>query len=518
VKRILIPLAGGLVFLGLWLALQTRQPVPAGADVYDNLSVSRHLVQGDGWLCDVVYPVSLAFPWSRCVPQPLVTRPPLPALLLIPGYALAGRDPGRTLTAVWWTQTLLLVLAAAAGWRALARRGHGEVGPAWLLLLAATPLLGIAAAWGWSELVAGVLLLLVWLRWRDRPLAATLRTRTALVDGALAGLVTLTRVELTWIPALWWCLVIAGPGAKAARHRWRLWRPLAWTAVGWLAVTGPWWLRNLVLTGSPGFMAQSYAVELDMAAEPWAYPTLRGLEPVPLAANLAAHWQAALVKLRFGGHFFIVYAGQWLPWVIWWGALALVFWHLVRHGRRGHGWAAACGLPVTLVLTLAGATLVYALLSHEVRHLLSLLPVLSWEVLVQAAQVLRRPRSRAARAAILLAVVGVSLVATPLSVGGERRSLRLAREEAAPLTALVAEARTLPPGPVFTDNAAVLWYADRAGVWGPRDVAVEARIRATVPEMRDAPWLRLYPGEDPLRIQPPPMRRPSPATGTATPQ
>jgi hypothetical protein len=72
-----------------------------------------------------------------------------------------------------------------------------------------------------------------------------------------------------------------------------------------------------------------------------------------------------------------------------------------------------------------------------------------------------------------------------------------AQREKPLVAAAVARVRALPPGPLFSDTAAVFWFADRSGVWSPLDDGVEAELRRRVPKLREATWVRLENEEGP---------------------
>ncbi len=480
-------LAIAIAFTAAWLVVHPALPVPVNADLYTHLGVARHLVRGDGFLCDLAYPLSAAFDWGRELPQPLLVRQPAFGLLLTVPYVLAGRDPATTVTSVHLLQALLLGLAVWIGLRGLARHGALAAAPAWLLVLLASPLLHLAASWGWTELAGGLGLLAVWVRWRHgrvRP-----RRRALLVDGLLAGVIAMLRLDLAWVPLLWWLALRLGPGAARRPGV----RAAAWLAIGWLLVTAPWFVRTARVAGSPFFSLQGQAVEVDLGERGWSYGLLRGLTPVTLADALRDQ-PAAAIKVRHGVRVFAETLGQWLPWGLWIVGASLGARQLRRRRQRGRTWLVAGGTTFTLALTLGLLVLQYALLSQEVRHLLVMLPVLSWELAVLAASALRRARrlrAPLAGAGAMLAVTGAALLLTPPGIGGEQAGLAAAPTEATAAAALARVASTLPPGPVFTDNEAVLWLADRAGMWSPYDAAVEAEIRARVPALREAPWLRL---------------------------
>ena len=115
------------------------------------------------------------------------------------------------------------------------------------------PLLVFAVDWGMVELVCALLLLVLWLRTRDgHP------DRPDWVDGLLAGLLCLLRLDLFWVPLLWWILPwdfsrrpdAASPAAA---------RRLGLVLLAWLVVIAPWAIRNLQVTGQPFFSLQGSA-------------------------------------------------------------------------------------------------------------------------------------------------------------------------------------------------------------------------------------------------------------------
>ena len=60
---------------------------------------------------------------------------------------------------------------------------------------------------------------------------------------------------------------------------------------------------------------------------------------------------------------------------------------------------------------------------------------------------------------------------------------------------LVAEVETLPPGPILTDNAALLWRTRRCGVWVGGDAEIVERLRGLMPGLRDAPHVAGAPSD-----------------------
>ena len=103
--------AGGilaaLLFLAIWIPTHPARPHLPTSDLYTHLSVARHLARGEGFLTDVTYPLSYAFPFARELPQPLLHRQPGFAVLLTFPYLAGSSYPGRALDKVRWMQTLL---------------------------------------------------------------------------------------------------------------------------------------------------------------------------------------------------------------------------------------------------------------------------------------------------------------------------------------------------------------------------------------------------------------------------
>jgi hypothetical protein len=357
--------------------------------------------------------------------------------------------------------------------------------------------------------VAGCVLLALWLRWRDRPVAE-LGARAAqfaaaralpgwLIDGALCGALTLLRPELSWVPLWWWfglrvpeprSPVAVPPPAKAVGRRRR--GALLVLAV-WFAFSVPWAGRNWRVTGDPFFALQRHAEHVKGTAAWPEYSVYRSLEPQPLLRTVRADPAPLLTKTRAGIGFYLRELGHWLPWSLL--AAGGVLWF-----ARGR-WRRLPREPLFVVgVTGAGLILGYAPFDHELRHLVPLWPVATWELCLLAAGALLQdgPRPAAAqrrgavvRGALLTGAVAAGIWLTPARLPGWDNAAQIAARDLPRTAALVARADALPPGALFTDNAALLWLTGRTGAWAPLDAAVEAELRRRVPQLTDAPLLMM---------------------------
>ena len=334
-----VSLALVLLVVALWLILHPPLPFLATSDIYTHLSVARHLAEGDGFLCDVAYPLSFAFPWACTLPQPLIHRPPGYALLLVPVYLIAGGDPQQTLILVHWLMAAVLGASLWLGVTAFGRYGRRCATAPWLVLWLSSPLAVFVFGWGQVEAVVGLVLLALWLRWRARASAtvpgaqpserkATWSPPGWSIDGTLCAALTLLRPELIWLPLLWWyglrwlplrqrpvpaATAAEMPGTPSATGRRRR-RDALLTLAVWCALVVPWAGRNWRLTGNPLFSLQSYAEHVKMTDAWPQYTVYRSLQPQPLGQTLRDDPSLVLGKTRAGIGFFLRHLGDWLPW------------------------------------------------------------------------------------------------------------------------------------------------------------------------------------------------------------
>jgi len=484
----LLLLAAALFSL-VWLATHPPLPQLPTGDIYTSLGVARHLANGDGLLNDTVYPLFTAYPWGHAMPQPLIHRPPGLAVLLLPAWYLAGGDPVRTEALVQPVMATFLGLTVLLGLVALHRLGKLHVGPAWMLLLLVNPLLALAVHWGWSEIPGALFLLLLWLMIRRRR-PADFSLLGAAGYALASGLLALIRGDLLWLPVLWWFT------AALTDRRWRLRAVVIRTtvaAVVGVAVLLPWWLHVSHHLGSPLANPLTEAVQLDLSEQWWDYPLLRSRTPLPLSENLRENAGPALVKVLSGIRSYTRTLGLWLPWYFWLACIPLWLEQIWKHARRGHGSIRSVGPLGLLMLSMVLMVLQYALFSPETRHMLPILPLVAWEGLLLVDGRLWRMRRRSWRGLALAAMAGVALLLSPPGLGGEQGNVETAVTQAEEVRLATARAATLPPGPVFSDNAVVPWRLGRACVWSPYDDAVEAEIREVVEGMGSAQWVRRLP-------------------------
>ena len=501
-RVILGGLAAALVFLAWWVPTHAPVPLLPTADLYTHLSVARHLAAGEGFKTDIAYPLSFAFPFARELPQPLIHRGPGFALLLMVPWKLAGGDPATAVQAARWLQVLVLALIVFTGAVGFLRRGLlFSLGP-WLVLLAANPLLVFAVDWGFEELAAGWLILMLWLQVREGQ-------NPGVMAGILAGLLTLLRLELFWVPVLWWLwfgrerLLLDRRKPPTAQGPLRYsWRGLLLALAMLVVIQAPWAARNLRLTGQPFFSLQGQA-ELIKDTTTWPqYSVYKQLTPQPASIVLTQDPLPILRKLARGLKFFTTNLPRLLPWpFLVLGALLVVVLlrgkiiHRPCPFRPGREHPMSILAEDTPLGPLAAAALTTALLAaqysffdHSLRHLLVMVPVLVWEFSPltgdMAVQVVpkripswpNRPHPLPVMAAagfITLVVVWITWV--PLDGWDFARSQAQA---VAPRLAEKVEAFLADPDPVvFVEGADVTWYGNRAAVWDPGQESIRQAIR-----------------------------------------
>jgi hypothetical protein len=493
-------LLAALILVSIWWSVHPVRPHLQTSDLFTHLSVARHLLRGEGFVTDITYPLSFAYDFARELPQPLIHRGPGYALLLTIPLAPVPDDPVLAVDRVRWLQVFFLgVIAWAGATRFFSHRNIPAAG-AWLVLLLMSPLLDFSVDWGFSELPAALLLLLLWLRHRDLSPPGP-----GLIDGLLAGALVLLRGDLFWLPLLWWfwgrrelrtvALRDASPAnASLIKPFWS--RRLMLALVMMLVVNLPWLVRNMRLADNPVFTLQGQA-ELIKDTRTWpGYSVYRQLEPQPLAKVLSEDPVPVLRKFVRGLKFYFRELGRLFPWVglILTGLVMMVYLRggidhkpcLLRPGAQH---------PLTILpaesplgpLVVVGTTLVlmivqYSFFDHSLRHLLVLYPVMAWELAgilgVGLAKLMAKTRFGPwipVVPAILATVILVRLSLQPLP--GWNFSAEQARKQSHLLEAKIQGLRQNTDSVPFVESSAAPWYADRPAVWAPLDDSVRETIR-----------------------------------------
>jgi len=488
VKVSVVSIAGGilaaLLFLAVWIPTHTARPLLPTDDLYTHLSVARHLVHGEGFLTDVTYPLSFAFDFARELPQPLIHRQPGFAILLTaPCFATRGH-PHRTVDQVRHMQIILLGLMAMVGTAFFLRRGNRAAVVAWLVLLFANPLLVFAVDWGMVELVCSLLLLVIWLRMRDGAPG-----RPDWIDGLLAGILCMLRLDLFWVPILWWILLGKNPrrifsGPVAMNRR------LGLVALAWLLVITPWAIRNLQVTGQPAFSLQTYAEHVKDTRTWPGYTVYQQLEPQPFFETMTSDPVPVLRKVGRGMKFFYRDMHRLVPVLVLvglaFGALAFLAARLKILPAKPE-----TGPMALVVLTTVLLTIQYSFFDHSLRHLLVVLPMMLWEFSAWIGDTVRRVthgpgEARGDRSGLLWnlgsviflpAVVAVVIVFLfPCRLPGWEFAADEAVSFAARTERQIESTRRTPPGVLFVDTSAVPWFIDRPVVWSPTEKSTRKRI------------------------------------------
>jgi hypothetical protein len=496
-------LAGGilaaLLFLAAWVPTHPVRPVMPTDDLYTHLSVARHLARSEGFKTDVTYPLSFAFPFARELPQPLIHRQPGFAILLTAPYLAGEGYPHRVVERVRHMQIILLGLLVMVGTAFFIRRGHPAAIAPWLVFLFANPLLVFAVDWGMVELICSLLLLVLWLRMRGEK-----QGRPNWIDGLLAGALCMLRLDLFWVPVLWWILLSFkkrddSPGPASKRRR------LVLLVLAWFLVIAPWAIRNIQVTGQPAFSLQAYAEHLkDTRAWP-GYTVYQQLEPQPFFETMTTDPIPVLRKVGRGMKFFYRDMHRLAPLLVLIalavGALAfLAVWlKLLTAIPRRRQWDAKIGVPAMArtspvaltVLTTVLLTIQYSFFDHSLRHLLIVLPIMLWEFSPWVGDPIRqiihdRQQARGPRSPILqdlgsvfilpAAVATVVVLLFPCHLPGWESAATEA-VSSGPKTAKQIDLTGLaPPGVLFVDYSAVPWFIDRPVVWSPTQEDTRTRI------------------------------------------
>ncbi len=491
-------LLAALLFLSLWLALHPARPHLQTSDVYTHLSVARHLLRGDGFVTDVTYPLSFAFDFAQELPQPLIHRGPGFAMLLTVPVAGVQDDPFTAVSRVRWLQVFFLGLLAWVGIRSHLARHNLQATAMWLVLLLMSPLMDFAVDWAFVELPAGLLLLLIWLRHRDISSAGP-----GVIDGLLLGSLALLRLDLIWVPLLWWLWgrtelrTVARRDSTLAPAFWN--RRLMMALLMVLLANLPWLLRNTQLTGNPVFTLQSQS-ELVKDTRLWPdYSVYRQLQPQPLLKVLSEDPAPILRKFVRGLKFYFQNLGRLFPWV---GLVVMALALMVY--LRGSVDKRPCPLrpnaqhPMTIIpsesllgpLVVAGMTLMllitqYSFFDHSLRHLLVLYPLVAWELAAVGSKGLSELKGKwtGNRWVMIFPAIlftGLLVKVSLQSLPGWEFAAQQALQQNSNLEGKINRLKKDPAAVPFVNTSAAPWYADRPAVWDPNNEDIRIIIRESI--------------------------------------
>lgn len=211
-----------------WFAHQGVPFVLWSGDEYEYAELGRRLAEGRGFTSGVLFPSHLEYGVDR--DHPSLVRPPLWPLVLAAGFSVAGPEIWVVHAAALFFFAGSAVLAAA-----LATGLAGPIAGALAGVAVATaPPFGWLALGGLSETSHAFWMILAFA-------LCTLRAHAAWV-GVACGLGYLTRYNgMALVPVLVLLLLVDR----------RRWQDAAWCVGAFALVALPWWLRNLIVTGSP---------------------------------------------------------------------------------------------------------------------------------------------------------------------------------------------------------------------------------------------------------------------------
>jgi hypothetical protein len=450
-------------------------------DDWEGAIVARHLVAGQGFRTDMIYPPL----WTSRDPQSLtlpmvVHGPVVPLLMSLP---LATLGP-RSLDGSRWWAALLAWLTLIPLYRLAARHFGAPIaaGAALLFTLAPFTLGGVHHS---LSVVLGALLVSWALeRIADEP-------PHLLAAGCIAGLAYLVRPEMLLGSA-----AMAAFALDSAR-----WRGLVRFAAGFALPVLPWWIHQAWVTGSPWFNLSTFTL-LGLWGDRPGFSILRDFDMTP--ARFPTALRAAM-------------PGLWHKWVEFFPHAA---WHALRATSGGTGWLALVGLTAALVALRATAArerlaqwlgapaeggpsaratrqfvllafllslipvVTSTLVDYVVLYFVTFLPIYAIGAAVGSRFVAGRLRAPQLWPLLLAALLLPSVVRTLRVATAEARALELRlRSERAALRSLDG---TRGPRLMFSDTPDfVAWTTGRPTVWLTREE-----------------FERLYPGADSTAVRP----------------
>lgn len=211
-------------------------------DGADYASIARNLVRGKGLHSDLIYPLSLTFPFLRQLPQPLVHRSPLYPIVLAGFFSLTSVSDQsiKLLGMLFFLLTIPLVYLTAL----IFFQRFTAFGCALFTLL--NPRIFLLTVRGHTEPMSGFLFvafMFFLFRKSER------ETINIWICGALLGLLFLTRNYLLF--------ALPAAGYYVYQKNRRL---LPAFLLAFFLVCAPWLIRNYLLSGNPLFSLQNYGI------------------------------------------------------------------------------------------------------------------------------------------------------------------------------------------------------------------------------------------------------------------
>jgi 4-amino-4-deoxy-L-arabinose transferase-like glycosyltransferase len=264
-------------------------------DEAEYAELARRLASGRGFTTGIIYPIEVE--WGVHDAHPSLLRAPLWPLILAGVFKLTGPAEAPVLVATLVCHMGAALLAALLA-ASLADRWTGLAAG---LAVATCPDVIVFAEIGASETLFAMWTALFFL------LAA--RRVDGLWLGVVCGLAYLTRYNGGLM------VVVAGLLVARATGAWA-WGPIIRCGVGFAAVAAPWWVRNLIVTGSPTYSLYGvtlyfspellppngsliYMLDPDLTSVAAMAPLEKLVELLPQAI---AHWPLASANLlAFGG-------------------------------------------------------------------------------------------------------------------------------------------------------------------------------------------------------------------------
>jgi len=321
------------------------------------------------------------------------------------------------------------------------------------------------------------------------------------VDGLLVGLLAMLRLDLFWVPWLWFFWwrresVTEAPGESFFNSR------LLGAVMVFTLVMTPWTVRNIQVTGQPFFSLQAQAELVKMTPDWPGYSVYKQLEPQPLWQTLQEQPRAVLSKVTHGLWFFLKDHHRFMPWLLFWaGAIPaiifsfnLIIAELLRIVFRNNEFKVTIipekhpfGPNHVAFITLALLCLQYSFFDHDLRHLLIVLPLLLWEATLVVGEGVRQIARRNTASwhkhinplrtgLIGMAIAGIIVLFWPCRIPDWQNAARMARTQQTTVKQRITWVKTHRQDVLFDQTSAVPWFVNQPAVWSPGNEEIRNKI------------------------------------------